>query len=97
MTTLRQARQNLAAEIDLLEAERVSIQERMKEAYGAYAEAHGKAEKKATQAAIKRRQKYAAGKREEMEAHDDLEAEAFADISTGTISAITRAAHERAA
>lgn len=96
MSDLRTSRRNLAAEIDLLEAERVSIQERMKEAYGAYAEAHGKAEKKATQAAIKRRQKYAAGKREEMEEHDELADEAFVDIS-GTVHAITRAPHEEAA
>lgn len=94
--TLRQARQNLAAEIDLHEADRAAAQERMKEAYAAYADAHGKAEKKAAQAAIKRRQKYAAGKREEMEEHDALADEAFADISTGTISAITRAPREAA-
>lgn len=95
--TLRQARQNLASEIDLLEAEREAAQENIKAAYAAFAEAHGKKQKKAAQAAIKRRQKYAAGKREEMEEFDELADEAFADIMPGTISALTRAPHERAA
>ena len=76
-----EARRGLASEIDLLDAEIATAQAAKKEAFGAYREAYGKAECKAAQAAIKRRQKYADGKGEELEEHDALTDDVFADIS----------------
>ena len=76
------ARCGLASEIDMLDAQMAELNEAKKEAFASYREAYGKAECKAAQAAIKRRQKYAAGKGDELEEHDALTDEVFADIST---------------
>lgn len=90
-------RRNLAAEIDRIDAELAALQSDKKEIFAAFREAHGKAETKAAQAAIKRRQRYRAGKRDEIEEHDALVDEIFAEIQSGTVSALTRAARHEAA
>jgi hypothetical protein len=86
------SRTQLAAEIDRLDTEIVALQDDKKAIFAAYREEHGKAECKAAQAAIKRRQKYADGKREEIEDHDDLVDEIFTEIYSGTDDAIARSA-----
>lgn len=90
-------RRTLAAEIDRIDAEILALQSDKKEIFGAYREAHGKAETKAAKVAIKRRQNYAAGKRDEIEQHDALVDEIFAEIQPGTVSALTRASRHEAA
>ena len=95
--SLRDRRRAFASEIDALDSRLNAIQAEKKDAVAAYREANGKAETKATQAAIRRRQKHAAGLREALETHDALTDEAFIDISPGTISALTRAPRHEAA
>lgn len=84
-------RRALAAEIDRLDEEIRILQDDKKSFFASYRDAHGKAECKAAQAAIKRRQKVAAGKGDEMDEHDALTDEIFLDIASRT-----RAAHEAA-
>jgi hypothetical protein len=86
------SRTQLAAEIDRIDAEITALQADKKEIFAASREERGKAECKAAQAAIKRRQKYADGKREEIEEHDELVDEIFTEIYSGTDDAIARSA-----
>lgn len=90
-------RRGLAEEIDRLDAEIGALQQDKKAIYAAYREANGKLECQAAQAAIKRRQKYAEGKREEIEAKDDLVEEIFTEIMVGfgdSLACARRATHE---
>lgn len=74
-------RKQLAAEIDHLDRQVEALQIDKRETFAAYREANGKAECKAAQAAIKLRQKFAAGKRDEIEEHDALVFEILAEIT----------------
>jgi len=74
-------RRDLADEVDRIDKELDALQNDKRELFAAYREAHGKAECKAAQVAIKRRQKYRAGKASEMEEHDALVDEIFVEIS----------------
>lgn len=74
-------RRALAEEIDRLDAEIEILQNDKKAYFAGYREAHGKAECKAAQAAIKRRQKLAAGKLDDLEEHEALADEIFLDIA----------------
>lgn len=78
----REERIAFAAEIDRLDAEIGILQDDKKSYFAGYREAHGKAECKAAQAAIKRRQKVAAGKGDELDELDALTDEIFLDIAS---------------
>jgi len=88
----REERIALAAEIDRLDAEIGVLQDDKKAYFSSYREAHGKAECKAAQAAIKRRQKVAAGKGDELDELDALTDEIFLDIASRTRAARHEAA-----
>lgn len=85
-----EARRGLASEIDELDRQIADLQSAKKDAFASYRDAYGKAECKAAQVAIRRRQKIAAGEREAMEEHETLVEEVLADICPRT-----RAAHVR--
>ena len=74
-------RRALASEIDGLDAEIEILQNDKREYFKSYRDAHGKAECDAAKVAIKRRQKMAAGKLDEIEEREALADEVFLDIS----------------
>jgi uncharacterized protein (UPF0335 family) len=76
------ARRDLADQIDPIDAEIAQLQDDKKAIFGAYRDAQGKAECRAAQVAIRKRQKANAGKREEIEEHDALVDEIFEEITS---------------
>ena len=75
------ARRELADQIDPIDAEIAQLQDDKKAIYGAYRDAHGKAECRAAQVAIRKRQKANAGKADEIAEHDALVDEIFEEIT----------------
>ena len=88
------ARRDLADNIDAIDAQIAELQGEKKMFFAAFREAYGRAECKAAQVAIKRRQKFHAGLGAELEAHDELADTIFAEI---TASRAPRATHVREA
>jgi len=80
----------LASEIDRLDEEIRVLQDDKKSYFAGYRDTHGKAECKAAQVAIKRRQRIAAGGLDAMEEHEALVDEVLLDITPRM-----RAAHVR--
>ncbi len=73
-------RRALADEIDRLDSEIEALQSDKKSYFASYREAHGRHECRAAQVAIKRRQKMASGKLDEIEKQEALADEVFLDI-----------------
>lgn len=75
------ARRELADEIDRLDAEIKVLQDDKREYFKSFREAYGKAECRAAQAAIKKRQRSRSDKADEIEEHDALVEVIFEEIS----------------
>lgn len=74
-------RAQLASAIDDLDSQIEALQTDKRELFTAYREANGKAEAKAAKEAIRKRQKFAAGKGAEIEEHETLVDEIFVEIA----------------
>lgn len=74
-------RAQLASAIDDIDAEIERLQTDKRELFTAYREANGKGEARAAKDAIRKRQKFAAGKGAEIEEHEALVDEIFVEIA----------------